>query len=353
MPDLMGPVLYNRAIWIPVAFAFLSLAWFTFSFEARAGRTSKVKAKADPPPPLKRLAAPRDGGVALAWARLSRRTRFELGQVFKSPAFAVLLAMGLFNSLGGLVLGAEVAGSAIYPVTRWVIRTLNGGFTFLVSIVAVFYAGELVWRERERRTHEIVDATAVPDWAFLVPKTLAIALVLLSMLLVSALTGVLVQLGNGFLAIQPERYLFWYILPNAIDWTLIAVLAVFFQAISPHKFIGWGLMVLYMIARLVFPTLGFDHSLYLYGAKPNYPGWIGEPLSDMNGQGKFAGYAAWFRAYWTAFAVILLVLAYGLWRRGTETRLLPAPASGCRAGWSACRASSAAWPWSPSSAWAP
>lgn len=318
MPDLVGPLLYNRMIWIPVAAAFLGLAWFTFRFEARAGRARKTApaAEAAPPPPSRRLPSPRKG-LDVAWAQLSKRTRFEMGQVFKSPAFVVLLLLGLFNNLGGLILGDELSGSKLYPVTRWVIGTLAGSFSFLVVIVAVFYAGELVWRERERKTHEIVDATAVPDWAFVVPKTLAIALVLIAMLLVSAITGIAVQLSKGFFDIQLGKYLFWYVLPYAADWTLIAVLAVFCQAVSPHKFVGWGLMVLYLIAMLVLPTLGFEHRLYLYGGHPP------TPLSDMNGQGDYAGFAAWFRAYWSAFAVILLVLSYGLWRRGTETRMLP------------------------------
>lgn len=316
MPELVGPLLTNRLIWLPVALGFLALAGLTFRFEQRAGRARARVAPADLPPAPKPLASP-GRGLPLAWARLTRRTRFEMGQVFKSPAFGVLMALGLFNSLGGLIFGAETNGSALYPVTRWAIDTLRGNFAFLVPIVAVYYAGELVWRERERRTHEIVDATAAPDWAFVLPKALAIALVLLTMLAVSALTAIGFQLASGFFQIQPQKYLFWYALPNALDFTLIAVLAVFFQAVSPHKFVGWGLMVLYLVARLVLPTLGFEHNLYLYG------GHSGVPLSDMNGQGDFARHAAWFRAYWSAFAVILLVLAYALWRRGTETRLLP------------------------------
>jgi aminopeptidase N len=317
MPDLVGPLLYNRLIWIPVAMAFLGAAWFTFRFEARAGRARKSRPVVETaPPPPRRLPAPRQG-PDVAWAQLVKRTRFEMGQVFKSPAFIVLLLLGLFNSLGGLILGNELQGSALYPVTRWVIGTLTGSFTMLVVIVAVFYAGELVWRERERKTHEIVDATAVPDWAFVVPKTFAIVLVLVAMLLVSAATGVVVQLSKGFFDIQLDKYLFWYVLPNAVDWALIAVLAIFCQAISPHKFVGWGLMVLYLIAMLTFPTLGFEHNLYLYGGRP------ATPLSDINGQGDYAVFAAWFRAYWSAFAIILLVLSYGLWRRGTETRMLP------------------------------
>lgn len=319
MPDLAGPLLTNRLIWIPVALAFLVLAGLIFRFEARPARMRKAsKAAPSEAAPQAPRPLPLPGkGLVVAWAQLLKRTRFEMGQVFKSPAFAVLLALGLFNSLGSLILGAEAGGSALYPVTRWAISTLNGSFAFLVPVVAVYYAGELVWRERERRTHEIVDATAAPDWAFVVPKTLAISLVLAAMLAISALTAVGVQLASGFFQIQPEKYLFWYLLPNALDWTLVAVLAVFCQAISPHKFVGWGLMVLYLVARLVLPTMGFEHNLYLINGRPSVP------LSDMNGQGDFAGYAAWFRAYWSAFAVILLVLAYGLWRRGTEARLMP------------------------------
>ena len=315
-PPIAGPLLWNRVIWIPVSFLVLALAYWRFRFETRAGKRKAEKPEAAPPPPVARLPAPRFG-PATAWAQLIKRTRFEMGQVFKSPAFIVLLLLGLFNSLGGLILGADVGGAAILPVTRWSIQTLNGSFVFLVQIVAVYYAGELVWRERDRKTHEIVDATAAGDWAFILPKTLAVALVLVVMLMVSAVAGMVVQIGMGFFALQPEKYVWWFIVPNAWDCVLVAVLAVFLQAISPHKFVGFGLMVLYLIAMQTMATIGFDHNLYLFDGTP------GTPLSDMNGQGKYAGFAAWFRAYWSAFAVLMMVASYALWRRGTETRLMP------------------------------
>ncbi|WP_374468930.1 M1 family aminopeptidase [Phenylobacterium sp.] len=322
LPPIAGALLTNRLIWLGVACAFLALAYGLFRFETKgktARRLEKLRAQAEAEPPTPRtgpLPAP-SFGAAAAWAQLVKRTRFEMGQVFKSPAFVVLLLLGLFNAVGGLVLGAERGGADIYPVTSWVIETLNGAFTFMVMIIAIYYAGELVWRERERKTHEIVDATAVPDWAFVAPKTLALALVLLATLLVSVLAGVAVQLSKGFTDIQLGKYLLWYVVPNAVDWILLAVLAVFLQAIAPHKFIGWGLMLLYVIAQITLANIGLEHNLYNYGGTPQ------QPLSDLNGQGDFAAFAAWFRAYWTAFALILLVLSYGLWRRGTETRLLP------------------------------
>ncbi|MDZ4369863.1 MAG: M1 family aminopeptidase [Phenylobacterium sp.] len=318
LPPIEGPLLWNRLIWLPVSLAILSLAYFAYSFEqkGRRARASKAGAGDAVPPAPRPLARPQAGGAA-AWAQLVHRTRFEMAQVFKSPAFVVLILIGLFNAAGGLLLGAELQGAAIYPVTRWVITTLEGSFTLVVIVIAIYYAGELVWRERDRKTHEIIDATGAPDWTFIVPKTLALALVLLATLMVSVIAGILIQLSKGYLNIQPEKYLLWYVLPTTIDWVLVAVLAIFFQAISPHKFVGWGLMLLYLVATQSLFGMAFEHRLYLYGATPP------TPLSDMNGQGDYAGFAAWFRAYWTAFAVILLVLAYGLWRRGTEVRLAP------------------------------
>lgn len=318
MPPIEGPLLWNRVIWVPVSLAILAIAYFAYRFETKGAHARKAaKTEADPPPAPRPLARPRPREAALT--QIIERTRFEMSQVFKSPAFAVLLFIGLFNSAGALLLGAELQGAALYPVTRWVITTLEGSFTLVVIVIAIYYAGELVWRERDRKTHEIVDATPAPDWTFIVPKTIALSLVLVATLLVSVVAGIAVQASKGFFDFQMEKYLLWYALPTALDWTLIAILAVFFQAISPHKFVGWGLMVLYLIASISLNQLGFEHVLYNYGAVPE--GRL--PLSDMNGQGDYARFAGWVRAYWTAFAILLVVLTYGLWRRGTEIRLQP------------------------------
>ena len=311
------PAIAGALLWTPVGCLALTSAYFIYSFEARAGRRKPAAPEAGPvaaSPAPRPLARPVFNSFT-AWTQLVVRTRFEVSQVFKSPAFIVLLLLGMFNALANLLLGAELQGAALYPVTRWIITSLQGSFVILVWIVAIYYSGELVWRERERRTQEIIDATALPDWALLVPKAIAICLVLLAMLTVAALTGMAVQLGKGFTDLQPAHYLFWYILPGAIDWSLLAILAVFLQALAPNKFVGWGLLILVLIGRLVAPRMGWEHNLYLYMGHP------AAPLSDMNGDGAYAGIAAWFRAYWIAFAVVLVVLGYALWPRGTDLRL--------------------------------
>ena len=243
-----------------------------------------------------------------------------MAQVFKSPAFFVLLALGLFNSGLGMWFMNGGYGVDIYPVTRLMIGVLRGSFSLIPVIVAIYYAGELVWRERDRGTEEIVDAAPVPDWVFVLPKTLAIALVFVALLAVSIIAAMIVQSLKGYTNFELGKYLWWYLTPIAFSLTLFAVLAVFVQALVPHKFWGWGVMVLFIVSQLVMGNLGFEHNLYRYGG-----GMLGPmaALSDMNGQGRGGEAGWWFRAYWAAIALVIAVLTYALWRRGKETRLTP------------------------------
>jgi ABC-type Na+ efflux pump permease subunit len=141
-------------------------------------------------------------------------TRFDMRSVFKSPAFFVLLAIGMLNAFGAINGQVEVRGTEYFPVTRALIMALVGAFSITPVIIAIYYSGELVWSDRDRRIHEIVDSTAAPDWTFIVPKVLAITLVLIASLIVGALTGIVFQATQGYFSFQPQAWLLWFILPG-------------------------------------------------------------------------------------------------------------------------------------------
>jgi ABC-type transport system involved in multi-copper enzyme maturation permease subunit len=319
LPPIAGVVLWNRLLWIAVGIALLAAAWRSFSrtgFAPRRGLSTKRERTVDTPAArAPSIATPRPQHRSLGWRPLLALTRFELRTVVRSPVFAVLLGIAFLTAFINLWLAGEDTVSTIYPVTRAMIQTLHTTFRTIPLFIAAFYAGELVWRDRERRIHEIVDATPAPDWTFLLPKLLAILTVMLAMGLVTIGGAIGVQLAKGFTRIEPGHYLIWYLAPWFADMVLFAVLALFVQTLVPHKFVGLLVMLLYYVAQSTLPTMGWDDHLYLYATTPPVP------LSDMNGLGQFAGYAAWFRAYWFSCAVLLLVLAYGLWRRGNSAPL--------------------------------
>jgi aminopeptidase N len=318
LPALTGLLLVNRSIWLGAGGVLFALAYRLFRFEARGRRAAAAGAVPPEAAPVARAAATQAVAAARggpAWPQFAALTRFDMAFVFKSPAFFVLLAIGAFNALGGLFATVEDRGTEYLPVTRVMVQVLEGAYTFIPIIVAIYYAGELVWRDRERRIHEMVDATPAPDWAFALPKMLAISLVLLATVVVGVVTAALFQVFHGYFRLELGAYLWWFVVPSLIGAVLLAVLAVFVQVIVPHKFTGWAVMLVYVVAATTLATAGFEHHLYDYGGGPQVP------LSDMNGMGRFWIGRAWFEAYWLAFGLMLAVGAHLLWRRGTEARL--------------------------------
>ncbi|MDB5432656.1 MAG: aminopeptidase [Caulobacter sp.] len=327
VPAVEGAMLFNRLMVLAISAAFLSLAFFLFRFTtatppAKARKQAALEEAAAPVGvvvgPLAPRPAPRFDAFT-GWTQMIARTRLDMTQVFGSPAYVVLLVLGLLNAVGGLWYTTQDTpyGGVIHPVTRVLIDPLIGSFGIIPVIIAVFYAGELVWRERDRRTHEIIESTPTSDWTFVAPKVAAIALVMISTVAVSVLAAMLIQTALGYTHYEPGKYLLWYMAPLTVEWTLLAVLAVFLQLVTPHKFWTWGLMLLLIVSRWALPRVGWEDHLYHYGLASDVR------LSDMNNMGRF-WIGAWaFRLYWTAFAALLVVLSYGLWRRGTESRLAP------------------------------
>jgi aminopeptidase N len=324
---LEGNLLINRAVTLAWAALFLAIAWARFSMTERAPSRWRLRrlakqasrlAKAEAVAP-RALAAPaqRNFGAGHALASFWVRLKAETLLVLKSPGLIVLLLISVAFTGLNLAFSQTLYGTASYPLTASVVDTVVGSMSLFTLIVAVFYGGELVWRERDVKMAEIIDATPVPAWTMFVPKILAIFTVLLAMSLTGMLTGVLYQLLLSAKSIDFGLYLVSYVMPQSIDLLLLAVLAVFFQVLSPNKYLGWGLMLVWFVSRIFLSNLGYSNMLYSFGGGP------GEPLSDMNGTGGFWVGGLIARAYWGCFGVLLLVLAHWAWPRGTVVSVIP------------------------------
>lgn len=323
LPALAGPIGWSRLLWLAIAALLFAGALWRYRFADRglSRRLARRQARdaaavAAPPParlPLAALPAPTPHGAWLV--QLRSRTAVELHQIVRSPGFAILLLLGFVLALPQLWFSGETYGTSAYPLTRLMVEGLIQSFLLMPTLVAIYYSGELVWRERERRLAEIIDATPIPGWAFLLPKMVAVAVALVAMLAAGMAGAIGLQLVRGYTALEWGRYFEWYLLPLSVDVALIAALSVFVQAVSPNKFVGWGVLVVYTVATVVMYELGFEDRLYSFGSLPP------EPLSDVNAAGGLATGAWWFRLYWSAAALILLCLAHLIWRRGTDARL--------------------------------
>jgi len=320
LPEITGLFLINRALWIGISIAMITaaVAWFRPDREGlRLWRRKKSAAEATPAmathASLTSAALPSvelHTGFGARFAQFRKLAAFDTRGVLTGIAFLVMLICGLFNLGGALGLGNELFGTKLYPVTHLMTEVMDGSYNFLLVIIIAFYAGELVWRERSARISEVTDAFSLPDWIPLLSKLTAMTAVIFSFLVAGALLSIAYQLIRGYTHIEPGLYLSDIAL-NTLRFGLVGALALFLQVIANNKFVGYLLIVLYFVSRITLAQLHFDHHLYNFGSAPDLP------YSDMNGYGHFLAAHLWFRAYWLALSVALLVVAALFWSRGT------------------------------------
>ncbi len=331
--DLSGALLFNRVWAILLGLAFLAIVLWRFSMSERAPSRWRLRRLAKRQAREEKIlsVAPQLGGHAIIgrdatpsrFEQFLTRLRVEVRQVLTSPGLIVLTLLSIAFTGLTLWVAQSSYGTSDHPTVAATVQGVEGGSAIFLLMIAAFYGGELVWRERDRKLNELIDSTAVPSWVMTVPKMLAIFVVLLIVNVANALTGIAYQIIEGAHAIGIPQYLGWFIIPAAIDGLLTAILAVFFQVISPNKYVGWGLLFVWFVAGIFLSNMGYSDPLYTYGRTPAVP------LSDFVGAGSFWKGAAIFQFYWLCFAIILAVLAHMLWPRGTDlsvrSRLKRAP----------------------------
>ena len=323
--DLSGTLLFNRIWAVVLAFIFIGIAVWRFSMTERAPSKRRLRrlAKREAREAKVAAAAPAlDGGRIVArdcrpsiWAQFLVRLRVETRMVLTSPGLIVLLLFAIGNTAAGLWLGQSQYGTSDHPTLAATVNSVRNGFSIILLMIAAFYGGELVWRERDRKLNELIDSTPVPSWVVTVPKILALFVVLLLVNLAAMVTGLFYQLVEGVHQVGIPQYLGWFIIPAAIDGLLIAVLAVFVQVLSPNKYVGWGILFLWFVGSIFLNNMGYSNPLYTYDNSPTVP------LSDFSGAGSFWKGAAVLQFYWLCFAAILAVAAHLLWPRGTDLGL--------------------------------
>jgi ABC-2 type transport system permease protein len=333
--ELEGTVLTNRLLWLGIALGALAVTFLRFRFAHRTEstgwrrRTRRGDAHSPMPAgigvtastPISVPQVPRTFGIGiharqtLAIARDSFRTIARswagLALLAAIPMLAVLVVLDQM-SLNGVPLVpttvrviSELTAPLSAELSRWVI----------IPLLLVFFAGELVWREREAGLGELTDATPVPEWVPFLGKFLGLGLVLLVFMALLMTAGMLAQVILGYQNFEIGLYLkilFGLQLP---EYLLFAVLALVVPVLVDQKYIGHLVGIIAYVFILIASLFGIEHDLLIYGAGP---GWS---YTEMRGFGPFLGPWLWFKLYWAVWALLLAVVARLLWVRGRERGL--------------------------------
>ena len=313
-----GNVLTNRLIWLSIATAFLVVSYTLFSFRLPAKKVSKNKPLASVSPETNtsidiNFNVSPDWSMTTYFYQLLFQIKFEIMSVIKSVPFLFLMGFSFFMLFFTLTGRETLYDVNTYPLTRILLDAIRSALTLALMAILAFYSAEVIWREKNHKFSEIVDALPAPNWVFVVSKVIALVLLMHVIVFLGIVIAISLQIFSGYSDIQISRYLGRGLIYYTMPYMYLAVLASLLQVLAKNRVLGILFFVIFMaLLMLSRDIFGIEHILLSY----SLPG-IYAPLSDMNMDSRFAVVGYWARVYWGSFSGILLMMIYVFWNRGT------------------------------------
>lgn len=329
---LEGMFLWNRVLWLSVAAGSLLLTYRLFRFThpetnrrwRHFKRRSKLPAHMAAATAIVRPTAlsvprvPRTFGFATCFHQTLTIAWASFGTIARHPIGVTLVgAMALVSAVFGNRILTQF-GIPLLPTTQQVVDFLTapvgniGTPWVVIPLLIMYFAGELVWRERDAGLIDITDAAPVPEWVYFTGKFLGLGFLIVAWMTLLLAGGIGMQWSLGYDKLEPGLYVQALFGLQLADYGLFALLALVVHVVVHQKNIGY-LVVLIVFIFMAFPSqFGVEHPMLIFGAGPAW--WY----TDMRGFGPTLGPWLWFKLYWIAWALLLAVAARALWARGRE-----------------------------------
>jgi ABC-2 type transport system permease protein len=245
------------------------------------------------------------------WQVLLERVRFEVKQVLFTPSFVVLIVISILFLMTVLFQQVGWFGAKSIPITKDMVNAIFGTFSLLSIVIVTFYSAEVIWRERDYRIADIVESAPIPSLVFWLSKFFAVNLVLMIIYGLAMLFTLGYQLAYGVTDLQISQYFISIILFILIPLSMSVVLSFFIQTLCSNKFVGMFVYLLVAFSPMFLVELGIEHNMLIFAQAPTLT------YSDMNGYAWFIETQLWYSLYWGAFSMLLAIVTFGMWQRGT------------------------------------
>ncbi|GHA56324.1 ABC transporter permease/M1 family aminopeptidase [Pontibacter akesuensis] len=327
---LEGMFLWNRVLWLSLALGILSYTYLRFSFVHTAAGNwwSRFKRKPSVEAPVARATrrnTPLTITPAFSVATHVRQTfaiaGYSFGAIVKSKAGLVVVGLLTLQMIVFAHEYLEFRGVPQYPNLMNLLGMLTASLRdfqtplIIIPILINYYAGELVWREREAGLDKISHTMPVSEWSLFLGNFLGLALIMGVWLGFLLLAGVIIPMTMNYPTVEVGvllKVLFGIQLTN---YLLFALLALVVHVLVNQKYLGHLVMLLVYLAMVFAAKIGIEHNLLLYASDP---GWS---YTDMRGFGPYLAPWLWFKLYWAAWAMLFAVAARLFWVRSMSEKL--------------------------------
>lgn len=316
--SLGGELLMNRLLWLGISILILVVVYYRFSFTTKNKKAQKEKISKNSnssfvKPITNTVFEPKSLGN-FSWNSFWSLIKFETKTVIKNPVFVIVMISGLTNLILSLWTFSGLYGVVRYPVTFDVVERIEGEFLFFIYGFITFYAGVLVWKERDAKINEIQDATPIKSTMLFGSKLIAIIFSIFIVLVSSIFIGILSQVLHGYYRFEIDVYVKSILIIQFLSFIYLTVLALLFHYLINNRYIAYFAFIVFLILNtFIWGALEINSNMVSFNAKPSIT------YSDMNGFGPFVPATIWFNIYWGLFAIILIYVINAFFIRGKET----------------------------------
>lgn len=329
--DVMTPLGLNRLLYLiaavvmlAVTAARLDLRRFMARDKPPAARKSAKDSTVQP------VTATGPSGAAFKSTSATASTRwlaeaFGLGWrdfklCFREAPFLLLVALcALFSLTGALKVYAayQSVEGALLPITIDVIQLAVESFFIGGLMTVLFYAGEIIARDRIPRAYLITDSSPIPDWAQQVGKLAAIALLATFLTLIPGVVAFAVQLLKGYVDGDVANYVYRIVFLLWPSLLAFGALAAILHGLAGHRGLGHGLTIGLALAFCIGHEVDFlSHPLSKWGLSGFHTTY-----TQFEAFQQFQQKLLETDAYWLLMSAVLLIAVYWLWPRGIELGL--------------------------------
>lgn len=314
-------ILYNRLLWLGMACIITLWSYWRFSFsqylqplnwwrrntQESVLIVNKYESLADIPQPKIRH------GFIPQISRFFYLAWYELRKIIQSPFYIIICILGLAITLLVFMFSATWNDAETYPLTYRIIEQIRGGFYLVLIIFSVFYTGTAVWKEKEYKMDELLGVTFIRNSTLYFARFAGVWFSIGIILLISILTGISLQIYEGFWQIDLLQYAI-YFAESMVSFGIITLLCIAVQTLFSNKYIGYFVSLIpILFVAIILNALRIENPLLYFNSSG-----ASLPYSDMNGYGGKFFVWSWYKSYWLAFVLALSALALMVFFRGKE-----------------------------------
>jgi hypothetical protein len=297
----------NRLLWTAISLAMLGFAYSRFKFRALSQKDKKVAPEAPPLTSLPyRTINTRITKRNYRWQTFWRVFCLETKPLF-NPILTILIfalwvffnAVELFENLSSGPYGVRsYATSGILTEQLVAVRP--------ALLLIIFYASELIHREKATGIQPLIFTTPVSATVFAIAKCGALIAWILALVTVHIAIGVAVQWFSGFQIFEWGTYfsLYYY---AGLPLVLYAILILFIQTVIANKYLGMLISGLVIGIFIFGRKLGLESYLVRFATAPRLR------YSDFHGFGQTGLSFHWHMCYWAFIALALAACAARMW----------------------------------------